>query len=200
MKQSNISFDIDGILANFVRGFTRKAHAIFGTPVCDVSAQTHWMFEDFAELGLTKDMCKVIWANIEVDPLFWENLDPFNVSAMDRINAIQNKVFITNRLGVDPKGQSERFLEKWGVKNPKVLVAAKKGPVAVEQFVLAHIDDYYPNCTDIRTAVPECYTALLTLPYNVCYHAEWKSAHTGEIVMSLDQFIDECDRRCLTVY
>jgi len=80
------------------------------------------------------------------------------------------------------------------VEEPEIIVAADKGPVAQEHNVTAHIDDYYPNCVDIKKACPDAYVALLYTPYNKIHHDEWK-AQGGEIVLSVDHFIQECMKR-----
>lgn len=219
----DISFDLDGVLANFTRSFTRVANRLFGTPVSDMAAQQHWMFEDVPELGLDKAKCDAVWKIIKESKGFWANLDPFNASIMFTIENIKNKVFITNRLGIDPQAQSEFFLRRWGVTDAKVIVAKEKGPIAVAENVVAHIDDYYPNCTDIKAAVPGAYVALLYTPYNKIHHAAWLGATTvknkatwldylrmrepgtttiytdplGDVVLSVDQFIMNCDKRNL---
>ena len=202
MKQ-HISFDLDGVLANFTRGFTRIAHRLFGTPVGDGQSQESWYFEDYPQLGLTKEHCDFkngpIWNEVRTSPRFWANLDPLNPSVMMRIHSIKNKIFITNRLGVDPIRQSIDFLWRCGVDDPIVLLAEKKGPVVVEYNVVAHVDDYYPNCTDIKAAAPDCYVAMHYAPYNKQYHAEWIAAG-NEVTLSVDHFIDECDARGLTEY
>lgn len=199
-----ISFDLDGVLANFTRGFTRIANRIYGTPVGSEQSQQKWMFEDFPELGLTKEMCDFnngpIWAEVKRNPRFWADLDPMNVSVMRDINRIKNKIFITNRLGVDPKGQSIAFLEKWGVSNPHVIVASKKAPVALDYNVVAHVDDYIVNCNEMFSYGPkDCYLALHWAPYNMEHHAQWKSVG-GEITVSVEQFIQECEKRGLVEY
>lgn len=188
-----IAFDLDGVLANFIRGFTRIGNRLFRTPVGDATSHQAWMFEHFPELGLDKSMCEEIWRQLDKSPTFWADLDPMNTSVMDRINGIQNKIFVTNRRGIDPQGQSEAFLERWGVTNPRVVVAADKGRVAQEYGITAIIDDYYPNVVDVKTAVPNAFAALLYVPYNKVHHDEWLQSHCGDIVLSVDQYIDACE-------
>ena len=191
-----ISFDVDGVLANFTRGFTRYGNLIFGTPVADGNSQQTWMFEDFPELELDKEKCSAIWKFVKTDPDFWATLDPFNPSVMPRIDVIKNRVFITNRGGIDPKEQTERFLTTWGIREPLVRVAEKKVPVAQELNVVAHLDDYPGNCTELADALPDAYIALYYTQYNKHFHEEWR-ARGGKIVTSIDQFIDECEARGL---
>jgi hypothetical protein len=193
-----VSFDLDGVLANFTRGFTRVGRRLFGTPVGNESNQKTWDFEAFPELRLDKTLTKQMWADLLRDNAFWTNLDPLNVSVMPEVDAIRNKVFITNRAGIDPKTQSERFLEAWGVREPRVFLASEKVPVAKELQVVAHVDDYIVNCRDLKAALPDAYIAMLWTPYNEVHHAEWR-ALGGEIVVSVEQFIDEADRRKLIV-
>lgn len=192
----NIAFDIDGVLANFTRGFTRIAHELFGTPVGDGQSQETWYFEHYPQLGLTKEHCKwpdgPLWSAIFSSPTFWEELDPFNVSVMQRINRIRNKVFITNRPGIDTQGQSERFLQKWGIEDPVVIVAEQKLPVALEYGVVAMTDDYIKNCNELLGTVQ--FMSLHYAPYNKEHHVEWQ-AKGGVVSLSVDHFIDECEAR-----
>lgn len=210
MNVGNISFDLDGVLRNFTRGFTRIAHKLFGTPVSDPAAQQCWMFEDFPELGLDKAQCDwhsgPIWKNIKASTTFWKDLDPINVSVMQRINRIKNKVFITNTVGTLPLEQSIDFLERWGVKNPNVVVAEDKGPAVLTFNVVAHIDDYLKNLVVMDKAAFESstfqcrpYYALLDVPYTKTWQGAWKD-QGGAVVLSVDHFINECDNRGLTVY
>lgn len=194
-----IAFDIDGVQANFTRGFTRIGHQLFGTPVGDWASQQTWNFQDFAALGLDDAKCKAIWKVIEASPDFWATLDPVNISVMSRINKIANKIFITNRPGINPKEQSEYFLQQWGIENPRVVLAAQKGPVAVQEGVVAIIDDLYTNVVDVKKAVPGCYAALLSCDYNKVHHDEWVNHHCGDVVLSIDHFIDECYYRAIVV-
>lgn len=196
-----IAFDIDGVLANFTRGFTRLGNKLFGTPVGDAQSQQCWMFEEFPELGLDKAKCSDIWKHIinadEVESkAFWANLDPLNPSILYMIDQIKNKLFITNRPGVLPREQSIIFLERWGVTSPTVILGAEKGPVAVAQNVVATVDDYSKNCYDIKGVLPSCYVAMLYTPYNKVHHADWLAAG-GEVVLSVDQFILTCNQRGL---
>jgi hypothetical protein len=189
-----IAFDIDGVLADFLRGFTRIGHRRFGTPICD----THeWMFkDDFPEVGLDTAACEEIWQEVKNSQDFWATLDPRNVSVMHRINHIQNKIFITNRPGCNTAQQTVHFLETWGVENPKVILASEKGPVAKQENVVAVVDDLHKNCIDIKRAVPGCFTALLYCEYNKPYQQFVRDAGC-HVVLSVDQFIDGCYARGL---
>lgn len=198
---STIAFDIDGVLANFTRGFTRVGHRIFGTPVGDTSTQESWDFHLYPALQLDKVQSGFdgpIWTAIKESPDFWALLDPINVSVMHRINKIQNKIFITNRPGINTVEQSRYFLETWGIEEPEIIVASKKGPVAVEREVVAVIDDLYTNIVDIKAAVPTCYAGLLYCNYNRV-HFDTIRELGGEILLSVDQFVDECYARGLVV-
>jgi hypothetical protein len=198
MYERMIAFDIDGVLANFTRGFTRIAHRLYGSPVGDGASQETWFFEDYPQLGLNKEQCDfstgAIWQEIKSSPFFWAELDALNPSVMPRIDAIKNKLFITNRAGVDPIGQSEQFLELHGILNPVVFLAAKKAPIVAQYHVVAMVDDYYPNVVEVKEVLPAGYVALHYTNYNRMHHETWL-ANGGEITLSVDHFIDECERR-----
>src|SRR4051812_2205891 len=199
--EQNIAFDIDGVLANFTRGFTRIAFDLFGTPVGDGQSQETWFFEAYPQLGLTKEQCGFtdgpIWNEVRTSQDFWYDLDPFNASVMHRIDRIKNKIFITNRLGVDPLQQTVDWLEQWGVLGPQVIVAEQKVPVALEYNVVAMTDDYIKNCNELKGVVK--FMALHYAPYNKIHHEDWTS-RGGEIMLSVDHFINECEKRGYVEY
>jgi hypothetical protein len=199
-NMGNISFDMDGCLANFTRGILRAAHELYGTPVGGHYVQKTWYYHEWPALGLTKEQVGEVWALVTSRPGFWADLDPFNPSIMPRINRLTNRVFITNRHSIDdPAAQTVRFLERWGVQDPTVVVAAAKAQPSIDYNVVAHVDDYYPNCVEILKARPEAYVALLWTEYNEVHHAEW-TALGGSIVLSIDHYLDEVDRRGLSDY
>ena len=195
----NVSFDLDGVLANFTRGILRIGHELFKTPVGGHSVQKTWNYHEWPALKLSKEQFADMWMEAVARPTFWQDLDPFNPSIMPQIGRISNRIFITNRAGIDPKFQSEQFLAKWGVPNARVFVAANKVPIAQEQQLVTHIDDYYPNCVDLKKACPKAYVALLWTQYNEQYHHEWLSMG-GHIVLSVDEFLYEVDYRGLAEY
>lgn len=190
-----ISFDIDGVLANFVRGFTRVAHDLYGTPVCDSTAQATWFIDEFAQVCLTAEQCNFedgpIWHAIKASTDFWSELDPLNPSVMSRINRLPHKIFVTNRYGRNVLRQTHWWLSLKGIIDPQVIVTADKAAAMKAYRVVAHIDDAVSNCESLRTIVP--YVAMLHMPYNLDYHLTWK-AKGGEIVLSVDHFLDECER------
>jgi hypothetical protein len=188
--QQTVSFDVDGVLADFTRGFTRIAHELFGTPVGDHSYQPTWMFEEFPALGLTKPMVKEVWDVIKTHSHFWAKLDPLNVSVMNLINKIDNAVYITNRPGIHTGWQTVMFLRKWGVNAfGRVYVAADKPSMMRKLNVVAHIDDWEVNVKATRAALPHVYAPLLATSYNVPFHNE------PPVLYSVDQYIHECDAR-----
>jgi FMN phosphatase YigB (HAD superfamily) len=203
MYEKMISFDVDGVLANFTRGFTRIAHKLYGTPVAGEQSQQHWMFEDFPELGLDKVQCDFatgpIWGEIKTNPSFWADLDPMNVSIMENINRIKNRIFITNRMGIDPAGQTEAFLERWGIRDPYVVVASQKVPVAFQHHVIAHLDDYYHNVKELNSAGIR-FVSMFYTPYNKLHHDDWKTTYQGHISLSVDHFIHQCEERGYVEY
>ena len=151
-------------------------------------------------LGLSQDQFRTMFRTCMTRPRFWQDLDPLNPSIMPRIGRLLNRVFITNRASDhDAAFQSRVFLANWGIACANVIVAADKVPVAKNLQVVAHVDDLYDNCVALKDALPEAYIALLWTPYNQEHHADW-TARGGEIVISVDHFMDECDKRELTQY
>lgn len=185
-----IAFDMDGVLTDFTLGFTTIGHKLFGTPVLNASSQLNWIYEDYEPSRLDKEKVSAIWAYIKASTNFWENLYPLSLSTLERINALPDRCFVTNRIGIDAAGQTERWLQRYGIRNPKVFVTAFKRPVYEEQKVQALIDDYYPNCKDALGIVPAHRICLLHLPHNVSDHRRW-ILQNGKVVLSVEHFLDE---------
>lgn len=196
MCAPNVSLDIDGCLANYVRSYTRIGHKLFGTPVCDT--QSLWDHWDSPELQLSKSQCDIIRGEILASPYFWAYLDPLNQSVMYRIERYNNRIFITKREGLHVHQQTVKFLERWWISHPVVYVAKDKAAIAKARNVVAHLDDCPRNCLAMKSALPDAYIALLSQLYNQSRHDECR-AQGIVVVYSVDQFCTAIESKGLVV-
>jgi hypothetical protein len=162
------------------------------------------MFEEFPELGLDKAKCTEIWKHIinddqaGVQGILGESRSAQSVDPLhDRPDRQQDFHYQPSGR---PAPRTEHHLSGTvGRHGAEVLLAAEKGPVAADARSPLVVDDYYKNCFDIKAAVPSCYVAMLYTPYNKVHHADWLAAG-GEIVLSVDQFVLECNKRGLITW
>jgi uncharacterized HAD superfamily protein len=127
-----VMVDIDGVLADFVDGFTRLGNEMFGLPVKRNSEQTDW---DWTKSGwCTSEQEGQIWNRISISSTFWGGLLPLdNVAAEDfeRIDELHKEVplvFVTSRMGETAWKQTVSWLENHGVREPLVAIATKGRP------------------------------------------------------------------------
>ena len=82
----NVMFDLDGCLADFIKGFTTLASNLFGTPITDTHEQPKW--DGFP--GMMSLQMQITWKHVNESQSFWHELDPLVTPEMfKRINALQ---------------------------------------------------------------------------------------------------------------
>jgi len=159
-----IGFDVDGVLASFEKGY---AELIMKTSGRDLFPTNPRPWHPFGEpptwywtqhFGYTNEEDAAAWKAIKSDPTFWENLEALP-GAKDLYSAKNlwvpaNEIyFITNRMGIDPKRQTERFLyRKLVVNNPTVLISEEKGAACKALHLDCYIDDKDSNVADAASA------------------------------------------------
>jgi hypothetical protein len=175
-----VVFDIDGVLADFMLGYTMLCKAInsdselvsngphtSGIPQQQVWTEAHHMPEGAAEEA---------WRHIRSSKGFWFNLPPlvgkdvFN--RIDMLARMRPVYFATARVGNNVKWQTECWLEHQGLSSrPTVVITRKKG-----QFCLA-VDAEWILEDKAGTAVYVAYesertnSVLIDRPYNQFDHA-----------------------------
>lgn len=155
----NIGIDVDGVLADFnvsyqkvLIGITQKN--LFGTLPYD---PPEWNYVE--PLGYTKEDDQKAWDWIKISPMFWRDLPRYPEAANEigRLISLSFKghsvYYITNRMGNNPKHQTERWLYRNGymvsTHAPTVLVTAHKGLAAAALELDCYIDDKPSNCEDV---------------------------------------------------
>jgi hypothetical protein len=165
-------FDVDGVLADFVEGFTRLANGLFGTKIITTLEQPSWNFRTWGLL--TKNQENLTWDKLKQDPDWWRTLNPLiDVLTFTRINELQVRhevVFCTNRMSaVAPPGRQTSFwLERHGITRPSVIVSGKKGEVARAIRATHSIDDKIENAWAVHwiSDSPQTHSFLIDRPYN----------------------------------
>lgn len=161
-------FDIDGVLADFIAGFTAMANAMFpGVPVTRTHEQPSW--RGFP--GMTETQVAAVWERIKTSRVFWLSLSPLITPAeSERVNDLQiehDVYFCTARVGKYAKNQTEDWLTDHGIWRPSVVISNRKGEFCKAVQADAAIDDKAANAsfidwnTDGRTR-----SYLLDRPYN----------------------------------
>lgn len=156
--------DVDGVLADFVYGFTRLANKLFGSPVYGTLHQRSWDKFD----GLDRHQIAEVWAEVRESPDFWFSLPTLTKSEdFERINNFPGSVyFVTSRPGRDPKTQTEEWLIDCGVERPTVLVSSKKGEAASILSASAMLDDKAGNVIFSQYFAPKTIPYIIDRPYN----------------------------------
>ena len=144
-----IIFDVDGVLADFVWGFSSLAGC---KPPWTV--QQHKASWDFNEV-MDRVTWKETWAKVMNDPLFWYNL-PALISEdvwkqIEELHSDNQVLFVTNRMSShNAQDQTRAWLEKHGIHYPNVVLSAKKGEIAAAVAADYHLDDKPQNAAAVH--------------------------------------------------
>jgi hypothetical protein len=169
-----IGFDLDGLLADFNCAFANTIRKVTGRDLFPLVLDLPcWDWPQ--HYGYTPKEVSAVWEHVKKDPNFWESLTYYPNTPMDRIETLNQKwehdiYFITSRVGINCKGQTERWLEPF-ITNPTVLISSKKGLCAQALRLDAYIDDKIENCID---TAPSCWTFILDRPWNQPGAPEWQ--------------------------
>jgi len=186
-----IQFDIDGVLADFVQGFTTLARKWFpDVPVTRTADQPLW--SGFPRM--TKGQIDVIWREVTGSWAFWQGLDALESPALfwrlDDLRARHELYFVTSRPGETAKVQTEAWLHRRGIYNPTVIISGKKAEIAKAIKANFSIEDKPSNgscidwMTDGRTK-----SYLINRPYNRMPNEFLASG--VKRVNTVSEFIDE---------
>lgn len=148
--------DVDGVLSRFEGNYLKLLSDIQGhSPLnaADILAfrPKAWHWE--GSLGFTPDTVNQAWEFIERSANFWAAMPPMPgvgefLTALNRSG--HDIYFVTARPGFSAKGQTERWIEAFGMSNPTVLLASNKGLAAALLGFDAYIDDRLENCRAVQ--------------------------------------------------
>lgn len=158
MKPLRIGVDLDGVLVNFDRGWIKHIAKHTGKNiVLPPEGPTRWDW-DLAG-GVTKAEEVMLWQKANADPFFWDNLRPLPEAtyALDKFDIFSRTgtlevFFITHRASASARIQSERWLHRWGMLFPNVILATgakHKAQLAKTLELNAFIDDKLENIEEV---------------------------------------------------
>lgn len=124
--------DIDGILANFIRGFTAvlKTYDPQAPIVPSHSNVPHWDLTEWywpkAPREYVRELNEQAWEALKSGALrgFWETLEPQDAGAIrlvQRAHRYLPIVFLTRRDGPTAFRETHQWLESWGIEEPTVV-------------------------------------------------------------------------------
>ena len=178
MEYKKIGVDIDGILSNFFKSYEDLFVKIAGEdkfparwpealPIC-------WEWPQ--HYGYTNENASAVWAHIKSSKSFWKDLEPLP-GAIERMKQLQRLAvsghqifFVTDRPGVNPKRQTEKWLYGRGfIEYPTVILASNKATVVHALDLDMMIDDKPETVTGLcelaRNAMPKLRGRVYTIPY-----------------------------------
>lgn len=183
-----VQFDIDGVLADFIAGFTTLAHEYFGTPI--LSDRTNLKYGTNHIVGA--DNSARVWKMIVDGTDFWWRLPAHaDRPTFIRINNLQDErdvYFVTNRPGRWAKWQTESWLLAHGIWNPTVIVTDLKALPAQATGAGYAIEDKPGNAVMISYVNRAIRSFLIDLPYNRINHD--MIGGRVERVNTLSEFLD----------
>lgn len=166
-----VGVDIDGVLADFNRGFTTLMNELYGTHVRPKPDCWDW-FEQYWPPG----QIKCAWEWIAANPDWWRTLQPFEPSrfqVLQQANLDNHELyFLTQRPGGLPvKRATEDWLSSNGIYRPTVLLVDEKGPAAVSLRLDRLVDDRPDNIGNVMMhAEKTCRCYVWDAPYNAVYY------------------------------
>lgn len=192
-----VQFDIDGVLADFVKGFVRYGQQLGlldGLKILSESDTTNLTYGTHSVVGASAS--QHVWENLLLSRWFWSELPAaVPVDTFGRINDLQRThtvYFTTNRMGQSPKQQTEAWLITCGIQRPTVILTARKGEAALALGSTHSIEDKAGNAVYIAYASPKTSSYLLNRLYNRFDHDVLGSKVTR--VETVDQFLDDIER------
>lgn len=164
-----IGCDLDGVLADFVTSFSHLFMEMFPhvkLPVGQPDYPPCWDFPQFYGGTAGEQHAALVASRMSID--FWAKLPPLenawdDIWELSKLAGKGHEVyFITDRKGVDVKGQTERWLRRFGYVIPTVLISANKHAVYSGLNLDVMIDDKPENLRG--AAVPGLF--LFNNPWN----------------------------------
>lgn len=188
---ATVQFDIDGVLADFMHGFTRLAREMgFGNRVSGSRQQVVW--EQYGDVP--SDKVDAVWANAKASPWFWEELPALiereTFSRIDRLQGDHDIYFATSRPGRGAKLQTVRWLRAHGISHPTVVITSKKGETAVALGARYAIDDKTGNAL-FTSYMPGVQSYILDAPHNR-FPADKAGARVRR-VHTVDEFLNDVE-------
>lgn len=186
-----IACDVDGVLANFTKGYNTLLANIAGedkAPASTVESPPEWNW-DVPVYG--PDVVKEAWKRIESSDHFWMSLEslPGAYEAlyklrMPRHTGKHDIYFLTHRMGKHAKLQTEYWLDDYGFGDgATVLLVGDKVPVLKALEIEAFIDDKPTTLEAVSTQLPDI----------KLYRPDWRynAGCPGKVVKSVYAMLED---------
>ncbi len=189
-----ILFDMDGVLSDFWHGFSRiLQHLNPAVELSDGFSRCGWAYTDEEKVVLSE-----AWSVVKDSTLFWRRLPKMveNPTFL-RINALRARhevYFVTSRVGLHPKKDTEGWLIYHGVSCPTVIVAThgfsttsdkppcNKVEIALGIGITHAIEDAPEQAAGLKNMCPHTY--LVDRPYNR-HREEFKRVQTVDEFLTI---------------
>jgi hypothetical protein len=187
MRKPVITFDCDGVLANFTKKFTDLVNSLFG-----MSYTPDWPDYD-ALTFMTREHWERGLALVQADPYFWSFLEPYSDTPFKKIGAMLFEGAFTGYVvsrrssstDADPAAHTRYWLHEQGLTHLQgVIVGMQDRAVLLSLLECdAHLDDYGQQVLDLRARGVNAY--LLDRPWNqdTLINPEFR-------VFSVDEFLE----------
>lgn len=191
MSGTGVMMDIDGVLADFVNGFTRLGNELFGLPVKDNRDQGEWSWT--GSRWCTQEQEGAIWKAIRSSDTFWSGLKPLDNVGDETLDVIADEhrrqpiVFVTSRVGDTAWEQTIEWLEDRGIRRPLVVVSSReltKPSICRGLGLQIAIEDAPAQLAVLYEAGIE--TVKVAWPYNAGCEARYTVGSVGEALDLLD--------------
>ena len=188
-----IGIDCDGVLANFNHAFVELTVRVLGKDLYPGPAGTFdiftWNYPEF--FGYTSSDVTKIWDHIKSDPDFWLNIPAYKntkqaMKVLANLQQSNNDIyFITNRMGVNAKRQTEKWLDRFDMMPTTVLLSKDKGLCATALALDAYIDDKWENCVDVAMQNDTIKVFCMDQPWNHTKVSDLKIIRVSSILEML---------------
>jgi hypothetical protein len=156
-----ISFDLDGVLADFAAAFRQVELRLFGPAAgagSDAPEPEEEQQRQEQPAARSPGRSDAIWREIENTPDFWTTLQPLDPAAVARIHELSVRYhwevfFVTQRpatAGETVQRQTQRWLVEQGFDLPSVIVLdGSRGRAIHALSIDYHVDDSTQQCLDV---------------------------------------------------
>lgn len=188
-----LGIDCDGVLCNFNHAFVELTVRVLGKDLYPGPAGTFdiftWNYPEF--FGYTSSDVTKIWDHIKSDPDFWLNIPAYKntkqaMKVLANLQQSNNDIyFITNRMGVNAKRQTEKWLDRFDMMPTTVLLSKDKGLCATALALDAYIDDKWENCVDVAMQNDTIKVFCMDQPWNHTKVSDLKIIRVSSILEML---------------
>lgn len=186
-----VQFDVDGVLADFHKGFYKLGNAVYGAPLLTTADQKKWN----EWVGLDSKQISYLWSLVKKSGTWWTELEPLatpeEFRRIEILSRNHDVYFVTSRPGLLAKQQTEVWLFRQGIANPTVIMSNRKGEVANTLGVQFAIEDKAENAWCIAW-LSQAASFLLDWPQNR-YDSAFGASQVKR-VSTLGEFLDAVER------